>query len=39
MINMIWPIIQSHSSRPQTLDEIEYLIAVIRDKGKENYGN
>ena len=35
MINIIWPTIQNNT---KTLDEVEYLIAVIHNKGKESYG-
>ncbi|PHJ42778.1 hypothetical protein [Vibrio sp. PID17_43] len=39
IVEMIWPMIQSHFSKPQTLDEVEFLIEQLRDKGKQSYGS
>ncbi|MDO6639756.1 DUF6079 family protein [Shewanella sp. 5_MG-2023] len=39
MVEMIWPLIEGHGLKPQTLDEIEFFVGQLRDKGKQGYGN
>ncbi|MGL4473559.1 MAG: hypothetical protein ACRCT7_03740, partial [Shewanella sp.] len=38
IVETIWSTIQNHCSKTNALDEIEFLIQQIRDKGKQNYG-
>lgn len=38
MVEMIWPLIQSNNLKPQTVDEVEFFVSQLRDKGKADNG-